>query len=170
MIDRNAEITLLVVIAVLMVLMLGWYEVVLGQDNKSAPPRYFKQMVPIACGPANELRRSFQRDHESAVFSGQSGETFSAVYLSQSKQRKWYMVFFAPTGIACVFNPGIVGSCAVILNNLLEKGINGYWYYRGVNRAAWSSDCRVGICWLVDEMAGRGLHAGARCDAGNGTA
>ena len=106
MTDRNAEIVLLVIIAVLMVLMIGWYEVVLGQDNKSAPPRYFKQMVPIACGPANELRQSFQRDHESAVFSGQSGQTYSAVYLSKSKHRKWYMVFFAPTGIACVFQSG----------------------------------------------------------------
>ena len=122
MIDRNAEITLLVVIAVLMVLMLGGYEVVLGLDNKSAPPRYFKQMVPIACGPANELRRSFQRDHESAVFSGQSGETFSAVYLSQSKQRKWYMVFFAPTGIACVFQSGNRGQLRCDPEQFARKG------------------------------------------------
>ena len=122
MIDRNAEITLLVVIAVLMVLMLGWDEGVLGQDNKSAPPRDFKQMVPIAWGPANELRRAFQRDHESAVFSGQSGETFSAVYLSQSKQRKWYMVFFAPTGIACVFQSGNRGQLRCDPEKFARKG------------------------------------------------
>ena len=125
--ERNYEVWLLVVIAVLMAFFIFFHEFTLAADNKTAImvplPQIYQRLVPINCGPPPLLAAYLKSAGKVLIYSGIGLQDSDNVVISVYENPKHFFTIVLWAGReACVTVNGQLGQMRARPDFWIKKG------------------------------------------------
>jgi len=116
--ERNYEVWLLVVIALLMVFFIFFHEYTLAADNETAiripQPQIYQRLVPINCGPPPLLQAFLKSEGKVLIYSGVGlGDSDTVVISVYENPQHFFTIVLWGGREACVTVNGQLGQMRV---------------------------------------------------------